>query len=115
MSELIDIVRCHRCNNRAIVAGLCAGCASKEIKRLRESLRGAQDNVTRQIEAVKDAEREIKRLRKIEAALLLPWQVDVDPRKAAITWYRKMALYSAGGDALRAQRFAMADALEGKP
>jgi len=32
---MIDIAKCHNCDNRAIIQGLCAECASKEIKRLR--------------------------------------------------------------------------------
>jgi len=44
--------------------GLCTECAEKELTELRK-------DVTRQIEAVKDAEREIKRLRGIERATML--------------------------------------------
>jgi len=32
---LNDMVKCGKCENRAIVAGLCAGCASKELSNLR--------------------------------------------------------------------------------
>ena len=35
MMELSEVVKCAKCDNRAIVAGLCAGCASKELARLR--------------------------------------------------------------------------------
>jgi len=52
MSELSDVVKCDKCENRGIVAGLCAGCASKELKRLRGIEAAVMNGETRE-EAVK--------------------------------------------------------------
>jgi len=127
MSELSNRVKCRNCDNRAIVAGLCAGCASKELALSNRASelhalvecanvackRGVQNQHSVGGMCPTCAEAELTRLRGIEAAVM----TDAEDGALSADDWRELA------NGLNAQESigwpvtcaAIADALEAKP